>query len=879
MVHTTARKELAKLGALTMNTSKRETKEKLGQILRGIPQQLIDQTKFDVGDGLLDLSWGHLLPQQAVAVLTHWNPEAIPDQPLKHTSDRLKELLLQSDSLKAACKWKGAPASLDDIRFSFHSDSPYSLLKTHVVKACPGNHSQSAQSAEVVSSNITKDPPKIVQQSSEPPLGAGTPPPTRAHTISNGRLAEIIASLGATNLQTCVKAESLGPFKKENKSGMRKALTRSIMSKYPSDVTLKALIKSLKKEGLVLELQTLGIQPGNMNVESMKEKLGSLLTETIDKQSEDTGSNNSLIEDSSVETHADAEIKSKPIRKIVEHTEKPDIRPKASKEEPPIQTESVKPKASTRKSETAKEPAIDYDNTRLHSQHSILEEAIVKLQQETNCHEATINLLLEKKETATKKQGSPNMLLETRLKAIEDRLVASEKRCLSQSKDTKEIEGRLVASEAICLSQSKEIKELRNQIKMNHEAEVKRCEALDGGFRLRHDADHRVHPTSVTTSTQTLIERRIQADMSKITEEEKRKLGHVSVVRRTQADMSKITEKEKRKLGHHPTQGLKLTQQGTQSKNHTGLPIVVEAPPTQQEAQPKAKPALLPDPDQKSSTHKEETVVAVEKGPSHGTTVQLDSTGLGTSTPQSQRKADSIEEKTENVKTAQQGSTNHELQIHASRAISDNRESLAPRQNRNHQPRTGDHKCLILHDENHRKLLPMTKRGFFIESHQAGSLKSLKSHRLEALLKKHAPGTVFIHLGIEDLQKYNDPEDLTKDFEELMDYILDETNVKICISSILKTNSTKLNDSIDRVNRSIFQYSNKLRRESQIARLRIFTYNNVNIDKEALLLDDGISLNDYGTTKLGLRIGQCLDKTQGRNQQRNDRTTSRHHHG
>ena len=155
--------------------------------------------------------------------------------------------------------------------------------------------------------------------------------------------------------------------------------------------------------------------------------------------------------------------------------------------------------------------------------------------------------------------------------------------------------------------------------------------------------------------------------------------------------------------------------------------------------------------------------------------------------------------------------------------------------------------------------------------------KSLKSYKLEDLIQKHKPGSVFVHLGLEDLQKHKDPEDLASDFKELMDYILVETQVKLCISSILKTKSPRLNDSIASVNRSIFSYSNKLRRESQAARERIFTFNNANVDKEILLSNDGISLNDYGTTKLAARLTHCLNKIQRANQKSS--TISRQHNG
>ena len=196
---------------------------------------------------------------------------------------------------------------------------------------------------------------------------------------------------------------------------------------------------------------------------------------------------------------------------------------------------------------------------------------------------------------------------------------------------------------------------------------------------------------------------------------------------------------------------------------------------------------------------------------------------------------------------------------------------------RSPNPQAGDHKCLILHDKHHQKILPVTRQGFLLESHNAGCLKSLKSYKLEDLIQKHKPGSVFVHLGLEDLQKHKDPEDLASDFKELMDYILVETQVKLCISSILKTKSPRLNDSIASVNRSIFSYSNKLRRESQAARERIFTFNNANVDKEILLSNDGISLNDYGTTKLAARLTHCLNKIQRANQKSS--TISRQHNG
>ena len=202
--------------------------------------------------------------------------------------------------------------------------------------------------------------------------------------------------------------------------------------------------------------------------------------------------------------------------------------------------------------------------------------------------------------------------------------------------------------------------------------------------------------------------------------------------------------------------------------------------------------------------------------------------------------------------------------------VPDTRGKSSPLDSQQHRPINGDRKCLVIHDDHHKSLFPINRHGLQIVSHNAGSLKSLSPNKLDDLINKHRPESLFLHLGINDIQRLNrHPDAIVDDLEDIMNHILHETTIQLCVSTILRTNNPDLNKKIEYVNRWIFQISNKLRRESRGASERIFTRDNSAIDKAILLQKDGISLNDYGTIKLSIRLISGLNKTLTNSRYRN----------
>ena len=203
-------------------------------------------------------------------------------------------------------------------------------------------------------------------------------------------------------------------------------------------------------------------------------------------------------------------------------------------------------------------------------------------------------------------------------------------------------------------------------------------------------------------------------------------------------------------------------------------------------------------------------------------------------------------------------------------SVPDTRGKSSPLDSQQHRPINGDRKCLVIHDDHHKSLFPINRHGLQIVSHNAGSLKSLSPNKLDDLINKHRPESLFLHLGINDIQRLNrHPDAIVDDLEDIMNHILHETTIQLCVSTILRTNNPDLNKKIEYVNRWIFQISNKLRRESRGASERIFTRDNSAIDKAILLQKDGISLNDYGTIKLSIRLISGLNKTLTNSRYRN----------
>ena len=202
--------------------------------------------------------------------------------------------------------------------------------------------------------------------------------------------------------------------------------------------------------------------------------------------------------------------------------------------------------------------------------------------------------------------------------------------------------------------------------------------------------------------------------------------------------------------------------------------------------------------------------------------------------------------------------------------VPDTREKSRQQDPQKHRSINGDRKCLVIHDDHHKSLFPINRHGLQIVSHNAGSLKSLSPNKLDDLINKHRPESLFLHLGINDIHRLNrHPDAIVDDLEDIMNHILQETTIQLCISTILRTNNPDLNKKIEYVNQWIFQISNKLRRESREASERIFTRDNSVIDKAILLQKDGISLTNYGTIKLSIRLISGLNKTLSNSRYRN----------
>ena len=105
-------------------------------------------------------------------------------------------------------------------------------------------------------------------------------------------------------------------------------------------------------------------------------------------------------------------------------------------------------------------------------------------------------------------------------------------------------------------------------------------------------------------------------------------------------------------------------------------------------------------------------------------------------------------------------------------------------------------KCLFVHDSVLSDF-DSTKfsREFDVTTYQTGSCYALcKDNRFKNKLRALSPECIFIHVGLKDILDRRKVNDIRKCFEDLIWYLLEETDAKICFSLIIPTrNSDSLN--------------------------------------------------------------------------------------
>ena len=939
MVLTTARRELTYMGVTDEMTDAKDVKTRLCNILKGMPDPSLNadhpKTSLDKPEPAQEHKERHHKPDMPPAITieepTGDTNEATPKpalepslpaeaaQPISTDSAAIKTEEPTGDTSEATPKPALAPSfpaeaiqptSTDPA--ASQSASPETTEQTQGETLEPGATPKSLpvpmttvwikQHPHSLASK--KDQSELVDKLLAEPVAAHH---TRAHSLSQAALAELVPSASETNLKKCVKAESLGTFKKGDKANMKKALIKSTKEKYPTDTTLKALINSLKKGGLENQLNALGFHPRGMNVDNMKNKLYSLLTETNEKQPSPpspgtrgvqqdqkvaSSSTDTKKEEGSSVTNKDepkpatsdkpAEKKKKgPKEKKITGDEKAKNDGKVNdinrEDADPLQVQ--KPDAANEptepKTQTTGQGPASKDQCPL-SQNSILEEAILDIQREIVCHEATLSLLIGEntvrktaKDKAIKSPGKDN----NHIQALERRLVASETLCLSLAEELRATKSILQAAESRQTAQLQNI--TADIIKLQCEAKLRAGTTLPT-ITTRKAHDSKEKPMTIIRGSQTAYSHTNQGQACEISSAKK----PITTIRGAQTD-PKVTMTDKRlqtdpEITQTPPSAGCVCKIGSAKKPMTTIRgaqtdpkvtmtdrrLQTDSKITQTPPSAVSQPPNMTQPSDQPS-HTIPPGNQMESPQSH-TPAQPQHTSVDTQLPSAAQRPTSAE--CQSIQAPYYlGSQSKGLM-----PVPDTRGKSSPLDSQQHRPINGDRKCLVIHDDHHNSLFPINRHGLQIVSHNAGSLKSLSPNKLDDLINKHRPESLFLHLGINDIQRLNrHPDAIVDDLEDIMNHILHETTIQLCVSTILRTNNPDLNKKIEYVNRWIFQISNKLRRESRGASERIFTRDNSAIDKAILLQKDGISLNDYGTIKLSIRLISGLNKTLTNSRYRN----------
>ena len=187
-------------------------------------------------------------------------------------------------------------------------------------------------------------------------------------------------------------------------------------------------------------------------------------------------------------------------------------------------------------------------------------------------------------------------------------------------------------------------------------------------------------------------------------------------------------------------------------------------------------------------------------------------------------------------------------------------------------------KCLFVHDatltgfDNHQ-----FSRQFDVDTFQSKSIAFLaKDNRFKDRIKKTSPECIFVHVGLHDVLNNRKKQDIMKDYNKIMWYLLEETESQIVFSTIISTAGTNhLNSKIVELNQSIEEMVGEARSDNlSHNRYCLFTYNNNSVAYHNRRLPEGVKLSDIGVKIMWRRLADGFIK--GLRLERNQLNRSQH---
>ena len=193
---------------------------------------------------------------------------------------------------------------------------------------------------------------------------------------------------------------------------------------------------------------------------------------------------------------------------------------------------------------------------------------------------------------------------------------------------------------------------------------------------------------------------------------------------------------------------------------------------------------------------------------------------------------------------------------------SDNRNTI--NENSAQQSRYQKRKCLFVHDATLNGFdNSQFTRQFDVDTFQSKSIAFLaKDNKFKNHIQKKSTECIFIHVGLQDILNKRRNQDIIKDYNKIMWYLLEETECQIIFSTIIPTaDKNQLITKISEINQAIQEMVSEARSDyNSNNRYCLFTYNNNSVAYHNRRLPEGVKLTPIGLKIMWRRLGDGFRK-------------------
>ena len=178
-------------------------------------------------------------------------------------------------------------------------------------------------------------------------------------------------------------------------------------------------------------------------------------------------------------------------------------------------------------------------------------------------------------------------------------------------------------------------------------------------------------------------------------------------------------------------------------------------------------------------------------------------------------------------------------------------------------------RCLLIHDDFHEDFdISKFSQRYEVKCHKMPLLSNVKNEMRTILhkIKETKSELVFLHAGHKDLWIGNKTNAITTDFKQIISWLLERSEAKVCVSLIIPGDGQyrKLDEEVSTVNRFISDHITSLRKDSKNMN-RIFTANNNRL-REFMSKSIGpqgtqLTLSNRGKKLLYLKMRDSIERS------------------